>query len=91
MASEALEKALQDIDLKRHRRNPFDARYLKLCLSDFAEVALMSQRPWPHVYTHQDALHFGCYDQAQEPLRTGISRHRPCARGERRMQPACTH
>ena len=33
-----LEKALQDIDSKRHKTNPFDERYLRLCLSAFAQA-----------------------------------------------------
>ena len=38
MLDKVLVKALQDIDLKKHRRNPFDEKYLGLCLSEFDEV-----------------------------------------------------
>ncbi|KAK9836035.1 hypothetical protein WJX81_007852 [Elliptochloris bilobata] len=38
MLNRTLQKALQDIDLKRHRTNPFDERYLGLCLSEFVEA-----------------------------------------------------
>ena len=33
-----LEKALQDIESKRHKKNPFDERYLGLCLSAFVQA-----------------------------------------------------
>lgn len=36
--SKTLEKALQDINSKRHKANPFDERYLGLCLSAFAQA-----------------------------------------------------
>ena len=33
-----LSSAASDVDSKKHKKNPFAARYVQLCLSDFAEV-----------------------------------------------------
>ena len=38
MHDKTLEKALQDIESKHHKINPFDKRYLGLCLSAFAQA-----------------------------------------------------
>ena len=32
-----LEAALEDIERKRHKKNPFDEKYVKLCHSDFKQ------------------------------------------------------
>lgn len=33
--------AASDVDNKKHKKNPFDARYVQLCLSDFAQVCAL--------------------------------------------------
>ena len=38
-----LSAAASDVDNKKHKKNPFDARYVQLCLSDFAQVRLCAQ------------------------------------------------
>ena len=51
-----LEKALQDIESKRHKTNPFDERYLGLCLSAFAQACTSGwgskydTRCWPSTW-----------------------------------------
>ena len=36
-----LSSAASDVDSKKHKKNPFDARYVQLCLSDFAQVSIV--------------------------------------------------
>ena len=85
MLDKVLVKALQDIDLKRHRRNPFDEKYLGLCLSEFDEVRQLSRTfetiskdVFPSYLARQCLLHAGWQ-------RTRASRHWQNSCGECRV------
>ena len=85
MLDKVLVKALQDIDLKKHRRNPFDEKYLGLCLSEFEEVRQLgrvfisiSKHVFPSELACQCLPHAGWQ-------RTRASRHWQNSCGERRV------
>lgn len=48
-----LSSAASDVDSKKHKKNPFDSRYVQLCLSDFAQVTTVVQQSCSSVHIQQ--------------------------------------
>ena len=65
-----LASAASDVDSKKHKKNPFDARYVQLCLSDFADVRshfVQSSMNWHCFAVPIDAFIHGTLQTDQVP------------------------